>query len=250
MSFDIAELRAAMQRTLSAGSARITYESDQSWSMPQFPTPQRSPARRVLLGTGKAVGKAIGKAVYRVAARGQDPLHHLNAEGVVDLAGHRSMIDHGSYAHLEVGAEQWRGRSGRSLATLTAQRTSTTSPLWLLDLLGGATSAEDQGEDAVDGEPCRHLQVVASLADASAGVPGGMPSPARDRFEDLLALPVEVWLDSMHLRRIRFTDTESSFSSAQITLTLSDFGVDLDQLDWSRLPTFRSPAEAAHEPTR
>lgn len=114
------------------------------------------------------------------------------------------------------------------------------SPLWLLDLLGGVVGAEDQGEDTVDGEPCRSVRVVVNLAEASAALPGGMPSPARDRFDDLLALPVEVWVDSTHVRRIRITDTETAHSSVVVTLTLREFGVSVDDLDWSRLPTFRS----------
>lgn len=247
MSVDVSEMRAVVRRTWSAGTARITYDVERSWSMPQFPAQQRSPVRRVLLGTSKTVGKAIGRAVYRLASRGRDPLRHQSAEGVVDMTGHRSMIDHGSYATVEVGVDRWSGRSGRLLDTLTTERTTKASPLWILNLLGGVSGADDKGEDTVDGEPFRYVHVIASLAEASAAVPGGMPCPARDRFEDLLNLPIEVWLDSMHVRRIRFTDPENAYSSSVVTLTLSDFGTSLDRLDWSRLPTFRSPTESAYK---
>lgn len=66
-----------------------------------------------------------------------------------------------------------------------------------------------------------------------------MPSPAaRDRFESLLRLPIELWLDETHLRRIRFIDEHRT-----TTVTFSDFGADVDGLGWSRLPIFRSPNE-------
>ena len=67
-------------------------------------------------------------------------------------------------------------------------------------------------------------------------------SPCRHspRFEDLLALPVEVWLDAQHVRRVRYRPEHLTE-----TLELWDFGVALDDLDWTRLPAFRSPDEAA-----
>jgi hypothetical protein len=60
-------------------------------------------------------------------------------------------------------------------------------------------------------------------------------APAVDRFEDLLALPIEVCIDERHVRRIR-CETGHGVK----TLELWGFGVDVDRLDWTRLPTFRS----------
>lgn len=243
MTIDLAQLQATVRRTWSAGSARITYDLARTWTMPQFPTPPRSPLRQALITVGKGAGKAAGRAVYHLAARGKDPLRGMSADGVLDLAGRRSMMDYGSYAVVQVDGEQWTGRAGRALDTLPSSRASTAVPLWLLDLLGGAVSADDQGEDTIDGDRCRRVHVVVDLAVASAAVPGGLPSPARDRFDDLLALPVEVWVDATRVRRIKFSDPEGSYASVATTLTLSGFGVDVDHLDWSRLPTFRSSAD-------
>lgn len=109
------------------------------------------------------------------------------------------------------------------------------SPLWLIDLVAGVTTADDRGSDQVEGHKWRYVVATASLAEASGRHPEGMPSPARDRFEELLQLPVELWLDDPHLRRIRFVSEHRTD-----TLTLDAFGVDTQELDWSRLPTFRS----------
>ena len=114
------------------------------------------------------------------------------------------------------------------------------SPLWLVDLLGGITTAEDRGVEDVDGRRCRRIAATADLIDASSRTPDGLPSPARDRVEELLSLPIEVWLDADDLRQIRFVDGDF-VQSVTLTVTFSDFGADLDEIDWSRLPTFNTP---------
>lgn len=63
--------------------------------------------------------------------------------------------------------------------------------------------------------------------------------PPVDRFEQLRALPVTVWIDGQHVRRIRFA--RGPASRQLTTLDLWAFGVPAGDLDWSRLPTFRSP---------
>jgi hypothetical protein len=145
------------------------------------------------------------------------------------------MVDYDSYAVLQVGAEQWSGRSGRPLNTLSAAPSPIPSPLWLVDLVAGVTSAEDHGTEEVDGQAWRHLLATTSLAEASARRPEGMASPAWDRYEELLALPVEVWLQDGHLRRLRFVAEQRTDA-----VTFTDFGVPVDGLDWNRLPATRS----------
>jgi hypothetical protein len=51
---------------------------------------------------------------------------------------------------------------------------------------------------------------------------------------------VEFWIDGSHIRRVRF-ESENRIE----TVELWDYGVGTDGLDWSRLPTFRSPELAA-----
>jgi hypothetical protein len=46
----------------------------------------------------------------------------------------------------------------------------------------------------------------------SRSVGGG---PARKRFEDLLALPVELWRDEQHIRRVRFSPEEGIGQSSE-----------------------------------
>ena len=91
---------------------------------------------------------------------------------------------------------------------------------------------------------CRHLGCTADLSRASQAAAGRIAVPVRSRFEDLLALPLEVWLDDMHIRRVRFSSAEGAEQRSE-TLELWDFGVAVDDLDWTRLPTFRSADEAA-----
>lgn len=80
------------------------------------------------------------------------------------------------------------------------------------------------------------------LERASALQAGGLRAPAVDRFDDLHALPAAVWTDERFIRRVQIIRDEPR---KQLTLELWDFDVATDDLDWSRLPTFKSPEEAA-----
>ena len=110
-----------------------------------------------------------------------------------------------------------------------------------MDLLAGVTSAEEAGLEDVRGTSCRHLVATADLGRASQATSGGMPVRGGKTFDELLALPVEVWIDESFIRRVRFAPKAGDAD----TLDLWDFGTPLDDLDWTRLPTFRSPSEAA-----
>jgi hypothetical protein len=87
-----------------------------------------------------------------------------------------------------------------------------------------------------------HLGKAQGLADEMIGEGAvsasedGLRTPPAGRFEELRALPVSVWIDADHVRRIEF-----EHESRQLMLELWDFGVSTDEFDWSRLPTFRSP---------
>lgn len=74
---------------------------------------------------------------------------------------------------------------------------------------------------------------------ASAATEGGLWPPPVERFEQLRALPLTVWIDGQYVRRIRF---EHGVPVRHLTtLDLWEFGVPVENLDWSRLPAFRSP---------
>lgn len=232
----VATIHAARDRTMAAGTARIACATEHTWAWPQMPAqPRRGPVQRAVRGAGKAAGKAAGKGLWRVLARGKD-IRHQSAEGVIDFTGRRFMIDYGSYAMLQTSGQQWSGRSGRALSTLPSSVARAGSPLWLIDLLDGVTGASDLGTEEVEGQTWQHWATTADLAAASAELPDGMATPANDRFENLLRLPLDVWVDDTHLRRISFTEEHRTE-----TLTFSDFGTSVEALDWDRLPTFLSP---------
>jgi hypothetical protein len=52
-------------------------------------------------------------------------------------------------------------------------------------------------------------------------------------------LPLDVWLDQTYVRRVRFT-REERFGRETEAIELWEFGVTVNHLDWTRLPTFRS----------
>lgn len=233
------EVRVALGRTLAARTARIALTTDLTWRMPEGR--ERREGRQGRLARPLiSAGTTVGRRVLKAAAKGLD-WRHLVGEGVLDIAGRRFMLDHGSYARLHADGREWSGRSGRLLETLPTDPDERPTPLWLLDLLQGATEAHDDGADDVRGVACRRLRVTADLGRASAATPHGLAPPKQRRFEDLLALHVDVWLDDdAHVRRVRFVDEHRTD-----TLELWDLGVPVDDLDWTRLPTFRSPEEAA-----
>lgn len=156
------------------------------------------------------------------------------------MRGRRYMLDYGHYARLHAEGKTWGGRSGRAIATLEPEdHEHPLTPLWLLDLLAGLTEATEVDSEVVRGTPCRHLRVAVDASRASKATPGGVPVPSRPSLEELLALPMEVWIDESHLRRVHF---RSERHSAE-TMELWDFGQPIDEQDWLHLPTFQTPED-------
>jgi hypothetical protein len=235
-SSPLALVQTARELTLDEGTARIKLIVDHSWKMP-WPYPRRGGVLRPFLNVSKRAAKQLVKKAWPDL-----DFRHQTAEGVIDLTGRRLryMLDYGSYARLYTDGQEWSGRSGRAIATLPPSFDQMPTPLWLLDLLAGVTDATDLGAEDVRGARWRHLTGHADLSRAAEVVPGALAVPARERFEDLLALPVDVWLDDTHIRRIRFNSDEGGEQRSE-TLELWGFGARVDDLDWTRLPTFRSP---------
>jgi len=231
----IEALADAHARTLAAGAARIELVAEQIFDWPQMPRRRRG---GLLRPVGR-LAKAAGKLLLKAATRTHD-FRHVSSEGVVDFAGRRYMLDHGSYAQLYAGGRHWDGRSGRPLATLPPEEDKLPTPLWLLDILAGLTAATDEGTEDVRGTSCRRFAATVDLSRASKATPGGVAVPKLARFEELLALPVTVWIDDAHVRRVRY-----DYGFLKETVELWDFDVRPEDLDWTRLPTFRSPSEAA-----
>ena len=150
------------------------------------------------------------------------------AAGVIDLQRRRYMIDFGAYAVLQTDGQEWSGRSGRSLSTLPAGDSTESAPFWLLELLVVLRSATDADRQVVRGVRCRHYRASVEAGHAWTVLP--------DRWlDDRFDLPIEVWIDDRYIRRVRICAEQRTH-----TLELWDFGVAVDDLDWTRLPTFRS----------
>src|SRR3954452_22144868 len=228
----------AADRTRAAASARIELFIDHTWQMPPMP-PMPRRRRGGLMRPLTWAAKAAGKRLLKAASRNFD-FRHQSAEGVIDVRGRRYMLDYGSYARSYADGKEWDGRSGRPLSTLPPDDQELPTPLWLLDILAGLTSVADERAEDVRGTPCRCFTATVDIGRASKLTPGGVAVPALGRFEDLLALPIEVCIDDRHVRRVRYRAEHRTE-----TLELRDFGVALAGLDWTRLPTFRSPEEAA-----
>lgn len=234
----VTEVLEALERTWAAGSARIALLVQYGLNLPGRSGGGEDPSRRrrVL----PAVAKVVGKPLVNAFMRRFDPLNQASV-GHIDFVRRRYMLDFGHYAWLYADETQWSGRSGRPVATLPPRSDEVPTPLWLLDLLAGVTRAAEAGTQEVYGTPCRRFEITADLSQAPRAAPGGLAAPRSSRFEDLLALPAEVWLDEHHVRRVRFRRSEQQMETVQFV----EFGVSLDDLDWTRLPTFRSPEEAA-----
>ena len=225
----------ALDRTLSTGGARVTIEFAQQFPpLPDLAPRRRGGLLRPLIHAGSMAGKraftaGLGKLVK-----------DLKGEGYIDFRRHRCALDYGSYALIVADDRMWSGRSGRPVATLPDETATSIEPMWLLDLVRGVTGVEAEGEELVRGRKRQHLRTHADMGRAAAVAPAGLPVPiGAARYEDLLRLPLELWLDEDgYIRRLRQGD-----ETATLTLELLELGAE-GPADWTRLPTFRSPQEA------
>jgi hypothetical protein len=104
--------------------------------------------------------------------------------------------------------ENQPGRSGRN------------EPLDALTRLQSATAARWVGEERVRWTPCRVAAATVGQAEYT------------------------VWIDGTRIQRFQTVERGSGRSARATrteTVELWDFGVPVDSLDWSRLPTFRTP---------
>lgn len=231
-------VRQALRRTLESQTARFEF---QMRFRPLGIGRRRSRDSGALLGQlAKAVATAaqsvVGAAVRSVVRRWS-----LSAEGVIDLAGRRLMMDFGSYAVLVAEGRRWSGRSGRAIATLPADTFSPSiqDPFWLLDLLKGVSEAQLDGSETLRERHCRRFSASADLTRAAELSPDDLALPPAKRYGDLLAVPLQVWIDEDG----RILRVLSESEMMELSIVLAEYGVELPA-DWSRLPTFRSPEKA------
>jgi hypothetical protein len=223
----LAEVIACAGRTLAAPSARIQIRDDTDPGrdpVPALRRPLRS--RPGLLGqlTRRAAKAALGRVAPGTgpAGLGDHFLHQFGA-GFIDLAGGRYLVDFGGHAQALVDGRRFGGLSGEPLGPryeLRPHKFRRDDPLDALRKLQRATAARWAGTEQVRWTTCRVIT-------ATVGA---------DEFT--------VWIDGKHVRRFQTVERGSgryARATKTETVELWDFGVPVDELDWSRLPTFRTP---------
>lgn len=216
---DVREVIARADQTLAEPSARIELRIDTV--LPEWrPRPDPGPPVRLARFSARAVWERIARGVS--AADLREAFTHQVAGGFLEPAAGRYQLDFGGYAVMCVDGRQFAGMPGTPLQASYRQRRPPTGryePLGLLLPLQGTTGAHHVSDETVRGTPCRMAAVQTGPAELT------------------------VWVDDQHVRRIRFEEHASSRRASVsriVTLELWDFGVPVDSLDWSRLPSFRT----------
>jgi hypothetical protein len=236
----VGEIIACARTTLAEPSARIAHRSDFEVTRTE-PRASPGPVGRLVMLAGKALWERVS---------GGADVRHAAAEGFLEPASRRYMLDFGWYAEIGADGVTFSGRSGRSLQGLRPSSRHEGDVLWLLKLLAGTTAARLEDTETLRGTPCRkyalHVDVArAAAADGRAELP--LPSGLNSPQPPVLALTV--WTDGQHIRQVRFVDRlpknlqpgQPASTSKVLTLEIWDFGVPVRELDWSRLPNFRTP---------
>jgi hypothetical protein len=217
---DAGEIIACADRTLRASSARIEYRIDTV--LPERrPRPRSGPLGRLARLAARAAWERIAPGVDAAGLR--EAFTHQVGEGFLEAADGRYQIDYGAYAQMYIDGKRFGGRPGSLVQAHHRDHHAPdrrSDPLGLLMLLQGTTDAQHVRDETVRGTPCRMVAVRAG----SAGL--------------------TVWIDDEHIRRIRFEEHASSVQASVsriVTLELWDFGLPAVSLDWSRLPSLRTP---------
>ena len=218
----LAEVIACVGRTLAAPSARIQIATDIDPG--QEPEPIQRPRPGLI---GRLAGRAARGAWRRIApevtpAEFREMFLHQFGAGFVEPAAGRYQIDWGGWAQLITDGRGFSGASGAPLGPRYENRRGRPrrdDPLDTLRRLQGASAARWAGQEQVRWTTCR-------MATTTTG---------QEEFT--------VWIDDQRVRRFR-TVQRGSGRSARTTRTetveLWDFGVPVDSLDWTRLPSFRT----------
>jgi hypothetical protein len=218
----VGEIIARAERTLAEPSSRIEFRVE--WDFVRREPPQArlpGPVGRLARLAARAAWDRIAPGVDAAALR--DMFTNNVGEGFLEPAVGRYQLDYGGYAAMCVDGKRFGGRSGTPLQPRHRQRrppTGLNEPLGMLRALLEVTDARHIGDEAVRGTECRAVAVTAGSAELT------------------------VWVDDEHVRRVRSEEHSSrpDFSLSTITtLELWDFGVPVDSLDWSRLPSLRTP---------
>jgi hypothetical protein len=220
----LAEVIACAGRTLAASSARMQIRTDTDLGR----IPERVPRRRRPGRVGRLAERAARRVLGRVApemdaAEIREQFLHQFGAGFVEPAAERYLVDFGGYAQVLVDGRRFGGLSGAPLGPryeLRPHRYRRDDPLDALRKLQRATAARWAGTEQVRWTDCR---VVTATVDDSE---------------------FTAWLDGQRIQRFQTVERgsgRSALATRTETVDLWDFGVPVDELDWSRLPAFRSP---------
>jgi hypothetical protein len=175
----------------------------------------------------KRLARFIGDAVVKRMVPGMPSFYDgVRQEGFVEPAAGRFQVYWGGgYTTISIDGQQFFGRPGELVKDHPAPGDDSGVDEFLggLGELRGATGARFSGEDVVRDAPCRVIAV------------------------EIGSRELTVWVDDVHIRRVREEHVESSawlralWGSvwAQGTVELWDFGIDTAALDWSRFPDSR-----------
>jgi hypothetical protein len=229
---DLDAVRACVERTLAAASARVRYRYD--LELPGVTEYDRQQARGLRGLWRRGVGGFFNL------------LMHHTAQGFAEPAAGRYLVEYQSaYAELFAEGRLYRGRPGKPLTALTPNQPGDADVdrnlFWPLWVLAGATGARFEGSET----PGRQYVVQADLDRASAALNLTGDWPVRFVKDPLPphTPTFTVWTDDRYVRRIRFAKLDGNDIRADLEgygaltqLDLWDYGVSTAHLDWSRLP--------------
>ena len=226
----VREVIARVNATLAAPSARIEYRRESDLG-PRPARPRPGPVGRLARLAAGAAWRRIAPGVD--AGELREAFLHPVGTGFVEPAARRYQIDFGAYAQMYIDGELFGGQSGAPLRDNNRSRRAEpqkNDPLLLLGLLREVTQARYSGAETLRGTPCRAVAVLAGSAALTAWLAGPME--------------LTVSIDDEHVRRIQSEWRDPSprrVGSVTEAYELWDFGVPVGSLDWSRLPSFRTP---------
>jgi hypothetical protein len=226
----VREVIARVNATLAAPSARIEYRRESDLG-PRPARPRPGPVGRLARLAAGAAWKRIAPGVD--AGELREAFFHPVGAGFVEPAAGRYQIDYGAYAQMYIDGELFGGQSGAPLRDNNRSRRAepqNNDPLGLLGLLREVTQARYSRAETLRGTPCRVVAVLAGSAGLTAWLAG--------------SAELTVWIDDEHVRRIQSEARGPGprhIGSVTQTFELWDFGTPAGSLDWTRLPSFRTP---------